>query len=59
MIVVPILSADETIVGIIIKIEKGLNIPPVRYNNKQLEQIIYEKNQSLEIFELVSFYTKL
>tara|TARA_B100001057_G_scaffold318035_1_gene318304 strand:+ start:367 stop:546 length:180 start_codon:yes stop_codon:yes gene_type:complete len=33
IIVVPILKkVDETIVGIINKIEKGLRIPPVKYN---------------------------
>tara|TARA_B100000614_G_C14201328_1_gene349910 strand:- start:358 stop:516 length:159 start_codon:yes stop_codon:yes gene_type:complete len=32
-IVVPILrNVEETIVGIIIKIENGFNIPPVKYN---------------------------
>tara|TARA_B100001059_G_C17454756_1_gene389200 strand:- start:451 stop:609 length:159 start_codon:yes stop_codon:yes gene_type:complete len=32
MIVVPILkNVEETIVGIIIKIENGFNIPPVKY----------------------------
>tara|TARA_B100000575_G_C22544756_1_gene348876 strand:+ start:221 stop:379 length:159 start_codon:yes stop_codon:yes gene_type:complete len=32
MIVVPMLrNVDETIVGIIIKIEKGFKIPPVKY----------------------------
>tara|TARA_Y100001954_G_C15326855_1_gene367972 strand:+ start:118 stop:276 length:159 start_codon:yes stop_codon:yes gene_type:complete len=32
IIVVPILrNVDETIVGIIIKIEKGFRIPPVKY----------------------------
>ena len=32
IIVVPMLrNVDETIVGIIIKIEKGFNIPPVKY----------------------------
>jgi hypothetical protein len=31
--VVPILKkVDDTIVGIIIKIEKGFKIPPVKYN---------------------------
>jgi hypothetical protein len=35
MIVVPILKkVDDTIDGIIIKIENGLYIPPVRYNKK-------------------------
>jgi hypothetical protein len=35
MIVVPILkNVDETIVGIIIKIEKGFKIPPVKYNRE-------------------------
>ena len=35
IIVVPMLKkVDETIVGIIIKIEKGLKIPPVRYKRE-------------------------
>ena len=35
IIVVPILKkVDETIVGIIIKIEKGFKIPPVRYKRE-------------------------
>jgi hypothetical protein len=35
MIVVPILkNVDETIVGIIIKIEKGFKIPPVKYKRE-------------------------
>ena len=35
IIVLPILKkVDETIVGTIIKIENGLKIPPVKYNNK-------------------------
>ena len=35
IIVVPMLkNVEETIVGIISKIEKGLEIPPVKYNNK-------------------------
>tara|TARA_B100000963_G_scaffold147446_1_gene128331 strand:- start:245 stop:451 length:207 start_codon:yes stop_codon:yes gene_type:complete len=35
IIVVPILkNVDETIVGIIIKIEKGFKIPPVRYKRE-------------------------
>ena len=34
IIVVPILrNVDETIVGIIIKIEKGFKIPPVKYKS--------------------------
>ena len=33
--VVPMLrKVDETIAGIIIRIEKGFDIPPVRYNNE-------------------------
>tara|TARA_Y100000768_G_scaffold286152_1_gene220512 strand:+ start:106 stop:264 length:159 start_codon:yes stop_codon:yes gene_type:complete len=35
IIVVPILkNVDETIVGIIIKIEKGFKIPPVKYKRE-------------------------
>ena len=35
IIVVPILKkVDDTIAGIINNIEKGLDIPPVKYNNK-------------------------
>ena len=35
IIVVPILkNVEETIVGIINKIVKGFEIPPVKYNNK-------------------------
>ena len=34
MIVVPMLKkVDETIAGIIISIENGFEIPPVKYNN--------------------------
>ena len=45
IIVVPILKkVDETIVGIINKIEKGLSIPPVK-NNKALNCIkSYKRN---------------
>ena len=35
IIVVPMLkNVDETIAGTIIRIEKGLEIPPVKYNKK-------------------------
>ena len=45
MIVVPILrNVDETIVGIIIKIEKGFNIPPVKYNRALNWNKSYKRN---------------
>ena len=38
IIVVPMLkNVDETIVGIIIKIENGLKIPPVKYKRNLIE----------------------
>ena len=45
MIVVPILkNVDETIVGIIIKIEKGFKIPPVKYKRVLSWNKSYKRN---------------
>ena len=48
--VVPILKkVEEIIVGIIINIENGLDIPPVKYNNKVIDLFDFEEKY-LEIF---------
>ena len=45
IIVVPILrKVDETIVGIIIKIEKGFKIPPVKYKRALSWNRSYKRN---------------
>ena len=56
IIVVPMLKkVDETIVGIIIKIEKGLKIPPVRYKRELNWNRSYKRNK--DAYESFSWFT--